>query len=127
MAYAIPVEQIYEALGAAAEEVLDLMFFTTVLSSHASAPESVLPVSAELKFLGEEPGTLSPEQIGSVVCELANMICGAVLTRVHADNMFELTSPRLQPSEQGVRLAQENTRRVFDTGDGLLEAYLKVD
>ena len=34
-------------------------------------------------------------QIGQVVCELTNMLCGSVLSRIEKDTLFDLSSPRL--------------------------------
>lgn len=151
MAYAIPVEERSEAMAAAVEQVLDTMFFMTVVSHSESAPETVLPVCACLEFrgepsgsfginlsesaarviasnfLGEEPETISFAQISEVICELSNMICGAVLTRVHGANLFELTSPELQDPERALAAAAAATSRTFDLGDGLIQTYLRVN
>ncbi len=151
MAYAIAVDQLSEALAAAAEQVLDTMFFMTVIAGSESAPDGVLPVCACLEFrgepsgsfginlsegaarviaanfLGEEPEALSQAQIGEVICELANMICGAVLTRVHGASLFELTSPELQDAERALAAGRRATSRTFDLGDGLIQAYLQVN
>jgi CheY-specific phosphatase CheX len=151
LAYAIPVEQLSEALASAAEQVLETMFFMTVISHSESAPDAPLPVCACLEFrgepsgsfginvseyaarviasnfLGDEPESLAPPQIAEVICELANMICGAVLTRVHGENLFELTSPEMQDPERALAAAARATSRTFDLGDGLLQVYLKVN
>ncbi len=151
MAYAIVVEQLSEALASAAEQVLDTMFFMAVVSQSESAPDSALPVCACLEFrgepwgsfgvnvsasaaqviaanfLGDEPDAVSEAQTGEVICELANMICGALLTRVHADNLFELTSPELQKAEAASAAASGATSRTFDLGDGLLQVYVRVN
>ena len=151
MAYAIPVDQLSEALGAEAEQVLETMFFMTVVSQSESAPEAGLPVCACLEFrgepsgsfginlsepaarvlasnfLGDEPESLSPEQIHEVICELANIVCGAVLTKVHGDNLFELTSPELQDPARAAAAATVSISRTLDVGDGLIQAYLQVN
>jgi CheY-specific phosphatase CheX len=46
-------------------------------------------------FLAEEEAVLSEQQVGEVICELANIICGSVLTRVESRTSFRLGSPRL--------------------------------
>lgn len=48
-------------------------------------------------FLGEDDGDLSEHQIGEVICELANMICGSVLSRVERNASFHLAAPQLVP------------------------------
>jgi hypothetical protein len=46
-------------------------------------------------FLGEDEASLTPTQPGEVLCELANMLCGALLSRLDGDEVFHLGSPRL--------------------------------
>ena len=46
-------------------------------------------------FLGEDAATLSAFQVGHVVLELSNIICGSVLSRIESDTTFRLESPRL--------------------------------
>jgi CheY-specific phosphatase CheX len=46
-------------------------------------------------FLAEDEAVLSDQQVGEVICELANIICGSVLTRVESQTSFRLGSPRL--------------------------------
>jgi CheY-specific phosphatase CheX len=46
-------------------------------------------------FLAEDEAVLSEQQVGEVVCELANIICGSVLTRIESRTSFRLGSPRL--------------------------------
>ena len=46
-------------------------------------------------FLGEDEAGLSAFQVGQVVCELANIICGSVLSRIESRTTFRLDSPHL--------------------------------
>ncbi len=46
-------------------------------------------------FLGAEEAEVGEEQVGEVICELANMICGSALSRIESDFGFRLTSPAL--------------------------------
>ena len=46
-------------------------------------------------FLGEDERVLSEQQVGEVICELANIICGSVLSRVESETTFRLHSPGL--------------------------------
>ena len=46
-------------------------------------------------FLGEDEAGLSAFQVGQVVCELANIICGSVLSRMESGTTFRLDSPHL--------------------------------
>jgi CheY-specific phosphatase CheX len=46
-------------------------------------------------FLGEDERSLSAEQTSDVFTELANIVCGAVLTRTESSLTFHISSPRL--------------------------------
>jgi hypothetical protein len=46
-------------------------------------------------FLGAEESELSEREVSDVICELANMICGSVLSRVESNTTFRLASPRV--------------------------------
>jgi CheY-specific phosphatase CheX len=114
-----------QALAESMDEVLEKMFFVRSLGELAGpaagpvtaahltfegdppgsltlrmTPAAARSVAAD--FLGEEEAELSPRQIGEVVCELANMICGSVLSRVERNTTFRLSAPRLVASgEEG--------------------------
>jgi CheY-specific phosphatase CheX len=66
-------------------------------------------------FLAAEETELSPTRTGEVVCELANMICGSVLSRLEPDAAFELLHPELTaPGPSGA------VSRSLDLGAGAL-------
>jgi CheY-specific phosphatase CheX len=101
-------------------EVLDTMYFTTVLDA---TPEEALDVlhtgdfaftldfrgdvsgnfglhldyataySLASNFLGEDGGNLPHKEVGDVVGELANMLCGSVMSRVPSHRKFVLSPP----------------------------------
>lgn len=104
-------------LFAAAQEVLETMFFTSVYGiSQGSATGNVLfstlrfegdpsgtvtigisegtvrPMAAN--FLGLEADEITSNQLEQVCSELANMVCGNVLSRTAADRTFRLTHPQ---------------------------------
>jgi|SRR5579864_1032693 len=112
--------QTTEALSAAAADVLETMFFSPVMGEAtpgASCSEPVLMarlkfsggrsgsftirVSARAaatiaaNFLGEETDDPEPGQVRDVVCEMANMICGSVLSRLDREAHFDLQHPEL--------------------------------
>lgn len=107
-------------LSQSLEEVLEKMFFIRPLEDpDASAPCGQEAVSAHLSFdgdpagsltlrvtrdaarsisadfLGENPNDLTPRQVTEVICELANMICGSVLSRIESTATFRLIGPQL--------------------------------
>ena len=112
--------QTTEALSAAAADVLETMFFTPVISEATPDESSSEPeLMARLKFsggrsgsftirvsagaaatiaanfLGEETDSPEPGQVRDVVCEMANMICGSVLSRLDREAHFDLQHPEL--------------------------------
>jgi CheY-specific phosphatase CheX len=112
-----------EALSASVEEVLERMFF---VRSFDDAPGDGEPrwISAGLRFEGDPPGAmqlrlsaaaarsiaadflaaeeadLTEAQVEEVICELANMICGSVLSRVESQTTFRLSSPWIEQPGQ---------------------------
>ena len=102
-------------------EVLDAMYFTTVLetSSHQGAQaiaagdalaftlryegdvQGIFGVSLDpamartlaSNFLGEEEGALTLVEIAEVIGELTNMLCGSVVSQVKGSRKFALSHP----------------------------------
>jgi len=113
--------QFDEALATAAREVLETMFFTTVLDEPPEeAPEPSTELHAKLSFHGDPSGNfwlgvpertartiasnflgaedeseLSQEKVAGVICEMVNMICGAALSRIESHSVFRLDTPTL--------------------------------
>lgn len=136
-------------LAAAAEQVLETMFFTTIDAAVSSLPEDAGElISAELPFRGsisgvfrldlslrsarrmaagflaEDEESLAPGRIGEAVCELANVICGSALSHLRGDNLFELLTPHLAAGlEPASACAVEH---VFQLEDGFLRVCLEV-
>ena len=138
------------ALGDAVREVLETMFFACVYDEIASGEEAGR-IQARLPFAGgrqgefrlgispgaartiaagflgvEDENEIGAAQIGDVVCEVANIVCGSVLSRLGADLAFDLQPPRLAGpgDESGV---SQCAMRTFDLGDGTLTAGIHFD
>jgi CheY-specific phosphatase CheX len=104
----------------AAQFVLETMFFAESEPVAPPQPPPHPPILAAISFEGDRRGRLAiglPEScarlmaasfegipdvaevagtnVDCVVLELANMICGATLTRLHGDGLFRLGSPEL--------------------------------
>jgi CheY-specific phosphatase CheX len=142
-------EQTPDALAAAAEEVLETMFFTTIEGRLDLWPDPAEAVTATLPFFGElsglfrldvslasarriaaaflaaEPEALPPDRIGEVVCELANMICGCTLSKLRGKSVFELLMPHLESDPDST--AEPSLSHVFQLEDGLLRVSLQVE
>jgi CheY-specific phosphatase CheX len=69
-------------------------------------------------FLGEDESEISREQVDTVVCELANMICGSVLSSYKRDGHFELSTPEITQMEDSQ--PDEVVRRVFELETGCI-------
>ncbi|HWB85380.1 MAG TPA: chemotaxis protein CheX [Bryobacteraceae bacterium] len=138
------------ALAESIEDVLEKMFFISALQGDEPQPGSARSdVVAQLSFEGEPSGwlvlrisggaarsiaadflgaeeqELTSAQVGEVICELANMICGSVLSRVESEAAFRLESPRLLPPEMEIDCEGAATR-TLDVGDGRLTAFMKT-
>lgn len=78
----------------ASEEIAARVEFTgspsgaLILRTDAATAQSLA-----LNFLGEEEDALDYRQCSAVFAELANMVCGGVLTRTEPDCIFRLSTP----------------------------------
>jgi CheY-specific phosphatase CheX len=133
-------------------DVLETMYFTSVLDSGpvaetpAATPDShcfSLEFVGEVRgrfglaltdetarsltanFLGEDDSELAASEVGETVGELANMLCGSVMSRVRTSEKFVLSHPapdaQLPNAEAG-----ESVLRV-DTDAGELLLWVVVD
>jgi CheY-specific phosphatase CheX len=119
-----------QALQESTEDVLEKMFFIQCLGEplrSESEPEFVAQLTFEgdpsgaltltvrastarsvaADFLAAEEPDLSEQEVGEVVGELANMICGSVLSRVESTATFRLASPRIAYGNDAKNLAAE--------------------
>lgn len=111
----------------AAAEVLETMFFEIPLEEPAIAREAAGDgaFAAEARFdgdvkgflrlrvdrapagrlaagfLGIEPGGQSETDCGMVVAEMANMLCGATISRLFPESALRIEAPRLSAGEGG--------------------------
>ncbi len=75
-------------------------------------------------FLGVDPGEVSDDQVSEVICELSNMVCGAVLSRVATESVLSLDSPKPVPLEEISSGA--GSRRWFALENGSLRVLLSL-
>lgn len=144
----VPNDQLGEIFLQSASEVLETMCFVGVLGENPEVPD-LDPISAELafhgnpsghfgvqlspetgklvasNFLGKDPGELTGADVEQVVGELANMICGSVLSRLEAGARFELGHPAiLRPGEATPRTNVIQYR--FDLEEGCIILWMHV-
>lgn len=145
-------EDLHEVLRQSVEEVLEKMFFIRALddgalparyeddaiSAHLSfdgdPPGSlILHVAAGTArsigadFLGEQEDDLNAAQVGEVICELANMICGAVLSRIESTAAFRLGAPRLGDEDFGDAGSTCRAVHSLELGGGSLTVKLRTE
>ena len=127
------------ALAEAAEEVLSTMFFTSLDAPPAVVDRLARP-RVRVRFNGQWAGCLSlylspgasaevtasflglegseppgPQQLDAVSGELANMICGSVLSRLDGSAVFELLSPEPANSFDAGESQDVNTQTAEQT------------
>ena len=137
------------ALSESTEEVLEKMFFTCPFEDDGSgdndsasgfaarvafrgSPSGALAVnlsttaarSLASNFFGLEPEELTDKQVTEVVGELANMLCGSLLSHPECEGRFELSSPELAPAEAAKPAPLVCT---YNLGDGILKIGLELD
>ena len=78
-------------------------------------------------FLGEDLASLTDRQSTDVTLELANMICGAALSRIESRAAFRLGSPEVVADDAVQRNSGEETRCTVETGSGALTVALQID
>jgi CheY-specific phosphatase CheX len=78
-------------------------------------------------FLGEDAGSLTDEQSADVTLELANMICGAVLSRIESRAAFRLGTPQIVADDRAKPGSAGETRYTVETGSGTLTAAIQME
>ena len=135
--------EITQALAQSGIEVLETMFFVDAVPADEPPAEAfsveitfdgdppghfllhiAAPAAASIaaNFLGEDPRTLTPPQVADVSCELANMICGAALSRLERAATF-----RLGPPHCGASLPACPVAVSLATPDGVLSLHLQLE
>jgi hypothetical protein len=131
-------------------EVLEMMFFATAVSCETGEPEEpVFEVQVRFKgavsgifslwisagvasvlaagFLGLDASEIGPMESAQVACELANMLCGSVLSRAESETGFELTAPILvAPEPRGPAETDDRVRFALDL-NGVIEIAFRVE
>jgi CheY-specific phosphatase CheX len=141
------IESILESL---AGEVLETMFFSAVLGPGEAGGEGPR-LTALVSFSGSRAGTLGVSasaatalalaanflgageegvpagQAPSVLGELANVLCGAVLGKVEPAGRFTISPPQLSfGPEAAATVADMRPRFIFELAEGGLTAGLTI-
>jgi CheY-specific phosphatase CheX len=143
--------ELEQMLAGSTSEVLETMFFTTVDEIvDGPATEDEQWVSAGLPFQGEPSGRFSvrasvrtasvlaasflgrdeqellPQHAGEVICELTNMVCGSMLSRLESKAHFELLTPELNTWESEGPVGAEVVSCTFRLEEGILGVRLEL-
>jgi CheY-specific phosphatase CheX len=127
------------------KDVLEKMFFVQTLGeSHVDGPAAADQITAQLTFEGQPPGALtmrvtsaaarqiaadflgvdeqevSELRVAEVVCELANMICGSVLSRMESASSFHLSTPQIVPPPESSATGPYSTVYGVELANGRL-------
>jgi len=81
-------------------------------------------------FLGEDEETLTDSQPGQMVRELANMLCGSLVSKLGTEESFDLASPELISSGSNTGLdsiAPPTARQSFELEGGILTVTMNLD
>jgi CheY-specific phosphatase CheX len=105
----------------------------TVRVDFAGAPSGTLMLRAGLAsarslaadFLGEDEDSIEDREATDVFAELANIVCGAILTRTESACTFDLSSPRVVSREEYADADGEVYAVAL--ADGPLTVFLKTE
>ena len=149
----MPVNELDRLLEEAAAEVLETMFFTGLSDEEEAvqprlaeplvctrvvfrgAPSGRLGirVSADTgrqiaaNFLGLDASEVCDARMEEVLCELSNMVCGSVLSRIEKDFVFELQHPEIEPAEAGGPRGDQAIRRTLILEEGVMEVWFELE
>jgi len=142
---------IHTALQESVQDVLEKMFFIELDPEAAGQGESEAEICAQVSFHGDPSGALtlrvtsrearsvaadflgadadelSDRQISEVICELANMICGSVLSRVESTTTFQLAEPAIVSAASAHQLPDGALSHVVRLSGGSLTVVLETE
>jgi CheY-specific phosphatase CheX len=138
--------EIPDALASATTAVLETMFFTSAEPGDHPAAWGTDLLRAEVQFSGYSSGRFHLEvprvcaqglaenvlfeqdeiQLGMVVCELSNMLCGNTLSKLVPDGLFNLQAPKLLVTAEQVGPAAEEAEQWMQTEKGSLHLRLHL-
>lgn len=151
----MPEPAVLPALDTAIRDVLERMFFVEVVGDSVPPVSAALPaIEACLPFEGDPPGyftlavttaaarpiaadflgvdetEVTDQQVEAVVSELANMVCGSLLSQVESTATFRLGAPRILPAQDRPASLSGGTRRTVhsvEIAGGVVTASLTTE
>lgn len=94
------------------------------------APKAIARIIAA-NFLGEDEQDLTVEQVVEVMCEVANMICGAILGQLNPKRTYSLSSPLrdlqlFMPTSEAAASADQ-IWRTYALDEGTINTWFEVE
>jgi CheY-specific phosphatase CheX len=133
-------------------DVLDSMYFTTILEASSESAQPPAPEPGELcfalrfqgqihgsfgvslgtpmarslaaNFLGEDEDALTDPELAEVAGELTNMLCGSIVSRIEGPTKFALSHP--EPFEVASTELNILTSKL-ETDNGILHTWIAID
>lgn len=137
------ISNLDQLMSTCASEVLETMFFIGVMGETTDLPTNPITTRLDFRgtpsgsfglalphdssrqiaagFLAEEEQDISQSQIDEVICELTNMLCGSLLSRIESETSFELSHPELAPFPDTPEYS-----RNFELENGTLGVWLTL-
>jgi CheY-specific phosphatase CheX len=78
-------------------------------------------------FFGEEESEISETAVADMVGELANMICGSVLSRMETENHFKLSHPVVDAAVGPTDWMVGGLQQLLETDSGVLALCLRTE
>ena len=146
----MPQTDVQQIFLESASEVLETMFFTGVADEDMPEDSASLlcaelsfhgrpsgrfgvrlpPATARLiaaSFLGLDESEVNERQVADVICELTNMFCGSVLSRLEAGARFELMHPEINPDHFDWRQLPNSVGCTFGIEEGAITLWMTTE
>lgn len=94
------------------------------LAARVAAP---LARSLAANLLGLDEGEVASSQAEAVVCELANMICGSLLSQLECEKTFRLGTPSTESAGQRKDESGDAIVHTVEAAGGVLTVMLKME
>lgn len=104
----------------------NLRYSGDISGSFGLSLEQVTAKSLAANFLGEEVEDISTKEVQEVVGELANMLCGSVMSRVEGENKFVLSHPEAVHSQPDSSVDDVLVSKL-DTDGGVITVWVVVE
>ncbi|HJT88919.1 MAG TPA: chemotaxis protein CheX [Bryobacteraceae bacterium] len=142
--------ELHRALRESVEEVLEKMFFVRPIAPMEESgrlidlyvrlgfdgdPPGYLVLGASRRaarsiaadFLADDEQSLTDQQTAEVICELANMICGSVLSRIESSATFRLGAPEVISTREAVQAYGEGVEHGVELGNGAISVSIHME